>query len=263
VATGHDIRAGFARSGAGGAGGGTVGARGGERFAVSASYVAKADRRRRCSGETRARRSSGRPAAKILAHLPALAARIAEQPDATLAELRGWLLAECGVAVGLVTVWRALRRLGVTLKETNPGGRAGSSGRSRGARRLAGDAAYARSCAVGVPRRELGRHQPDPPLRPRAVRRAGRGGGAARPSQDHHFRCGIAPRWSDRAAGAGRSDERREFPCLCPPVPCAQPARRRHRGHGQSKQPQGARRARSDRGRRRNAAVSAALFAGL
>jgi transposase len=89
-----------------------------ERFSVSPSYVAKADRRRRRTGERRARRSSGRPPAKILAHLPALTERVAAQPDATLAELRGWLLAECGVAVGLVTVWRALKRLGVTLKKS-------------------------------------------------------------------------------------------------------------------------------------------------
>lgn len=92
-----------------------------ERFAVSPSYVAKADRRLRRTGERRPRRSSGRPAAKIVAHLPALAEQVAAQPDATLAELRGWLLAECGVTVGLVTVWRALKRLGVTLKKSRSG----------------------------------------------------------------------------------------------------------------------------------------------
>jgi transposase len=89
-----------------------------ERFSVSPSYVAKADRRRRRTGERRARRSSGRPPAKIVAHLAALTERVAAQPDATLTELRGWLLAECGVSVGLVTVWRALKRLGVTLKKS-------------------------------------------------------------------------------------------------------------------------------------------------
>src|SRR4051812_35344428 len=46
-----------------------------------------------------------------------LTERAAAQPDATLTELRGWLLAECGISVGLVTVWRALKRLGVTLKK--------------------------------------------------------------------------------------------------------------------------------------------------
>jgi transposase len=115
-----------------------------ERFSVSPSYVAKADRRRRRTGERRARRSSGRPPAKIVAHLPALTERVAAQPDATLTELRGWLLAECGISVGLVTVWRALKRLGVNLKKTNPSGRAGPPRCSRGAHRLASDAAQSR-----------------------------------------------------------------------------------------------------------------------
>jgi len=92
-----------------------------ERFSVSPSHVAKADGRWRRTGERRARRSSGRPPAKILVHLPALAERITVQPDATLAELRGWLLAERGAAVGLVTVWRALKRFGVTLKKSKSG----------------------------------------------------------------------------------------------------------------------------------------------
>lgn len=92
-----------------------------ERFSVSPSYVAKADRRRRRTGERRARRSRGRPPAKIMTHLPALAERVTAQPDATLVELRGWLLAERGILVGLVTVWRALKRLGVTLKKSKSG----------------------------------------------------------------------------------------------------------------------------------------------
>jgi transposase len=92
-----------------------------ERFSVSPSYVAKADRRRRRTGERRARRSCGRPPAQIMTHLPALAERVTAQPDATLVELRGWLLAERGISVGLVTVWRALKRLGVTLKKSKSG----------------------------------------------------------------------------------------------------------------------------------------------
>src|SRR3981081_3735846 len=65
-----------------------------ERFSVSPSYVAKADRRRRRSGERRVRRSSGRPPPKIVAHLPALTERVAAQPDATPTEPRGRPVAE-------------------------------------------------------------------------------------------------------------------------------------------------------------------------
>lgn len=88
------------------------------RYGVSVSYVVKATQRRARTGESTARRSLGRPASKMVAHKAALAARVAAQPDATLGELRGWLLAERGVAVGVVTVWRALARLGLTLKKS-------------------------------------------------------------------------------------------------------------------------------------------------
>ena len=70
------------------------------------------------TGETAARRGTGRPPSKIVAHLQSLRERVAAQPDATLGELRGWLLAERGVAVSPVTVWRALAGLGLTLKKS-------------------------------------------------------------------------------------------------------------------------------------------------
>ena len=89
-----------------------------ERLMVSPSYVVKVRQQRDETGETVARRGTGRPPSKIAAHLAPLRERVAAQPDATLGELRGWLLAERGVAVSLVTVWRALARLGLTLKKS-------------------------------------------------------------------------------------------------------------------------------------------------
>ena len=59
-----------------------------------------------------------RPASKSAPHLEPLRERVTARLDATLCELRGWLLAERGVAVSLVTVWRALARLGLTLTES-------------------------------------------------------------------------------------------------------------------------------------------------
>jgi transposase len=91
-----------------------------ERLMVSPSYVVKVRQRRDGTGETEARRGTGRPPSKIAAHLGPLRARVTAQPDATLGELRGWLLAERGVAVAPVTVWRALARLGLTLKTYGP-----------------------------------------------------------------------------------------------------------------------------------------------
>ena len=90
-----------------------------ERMMVSPSYVVKVRQRRDTTGETVARRSSGRPPSKIAPHLAALQERVAGQPDATLGELRGWLLAERGVTVAPVTVWRALGGLGLTLKKSS------------------------------------------------------------------------------------------------------------------------------------------------
>jgi len=89
-----------------------------ERLMVSPSYVVKVRRRRDETGETAARRGTGRPASKIAPHLGLLRERVAAQPDATLGELQGWLLSERGVAVSPVTVWRALARLGLTLKKS-------------------------------------------------------------------------------------------------------------------------------------------------
>jgi transposase len=89
-----------------------------ERLMVSPSYVVKVRRRRDETGETAARRGTGRPASKIAPHLDLLRERVAAQPDATLGELQGWLLSERGVAVSPVTVWRALARLGLTLKKS-------------------------------------------------------------------------------------------------------------------------------------------------
>lgn len=98
-----------------------------ERFKVSPSYVIKARQRLERTGETEARRSRGRPPSKVAIWAPVLAARVAAEPDATLNELRLWLLAEHGAEVGLMTVWRALRRSDLTRKKTTSCGRAGTA----------------------------------------------------------------------------------------------------------------------------------------
>lgn len=89
-----------------------------ERLMVSPSYVVKVRQRRDSAGETVARRGTGRPPSKIAAHLESLRERVGVQPDATLGELQGWLLAERSVSVSPVTIWRALAGLGLTLKKS-------------------------------------------------------------------------------------------------------------------------------------------------
>jgi transposase len=86
-------------------------------FRVSVSYIYKALGRRRATGETTARASGRGPAPKLAPFEPALRARVAEEPDITLAELQSWLLAEHAMKVSVGCLWKQLRRLGLTLKK--------------------------------------------------------------------------------------------------------------------------------------------------
>ena len=60
-------------------------------FQVSVSYIYKALIRRRKTGEVTARRSGCGPKPKLAPHDDALRARVAAEPDITLAELQAWL----------------------------------------------------------------------------------------------------------------------------------------------------------------------------
>jgi transposase len=96
-------------------------------FRVSVSYIYKALGRRRRTGETAARLQRGHLPQKLAAYHQAIRDRVALQPDATLDELRAWLLASHGVSVSQGGMWNALDRLGLTLKKrhntrpSNPG----------------------------------------------------------------------------------------------------------------------------------------------
>src|ERR671913_554782 len=84
--------------------------------------------------------------------LRAAAARVAAGSDATLAELRGWALAEHGVRVSRPVMWKALARMDLTLKKTAARGRAGPRRRGRGAPRLGRGRAAVGPGQAGVPR---------------------------------------------------------------------------------------------------------------
>jgi transposase len=53
---------------------------------------------------------------RLAAYEDALRARVACYPDATIAELQGWLLAERGVSASYSSVWDALNHLNLTYK---------------------------------------------------------------------------------------------------------------------------------------------------
>jgi transposase len=87
-------------------------------FQVSVSYIYKALIRRRLTGETAARQSRGGPRPKLAPHDDALRARVAAEPDITLAELRAWLVAERGIKVSTGCLWNRLQFLGLPLKKS-------------------------------------------------------------------------------------------------------------------------------------------------
>jgi transposase len=89
-----------------------------DTFGVSASWVRRLLQRRRETGSFAALPHAGGPAPKMTPDRCArLIVLVAEQPDATLAELRDRL----GVAVHQSTLCRALARLGLPVKKKSSG----------------------------------------------------------------------------------------------------------------------------------------------
>jgi transposase len=87
-------------------------------YQVSVSYIYKALARRRQTGEIAARPQCSHTPPMLLDYHDALETRLAQVPDATLAELRAWLLREHGVKVSQGAMWSTLRRLGLTRKKS-------------------------------------------------------------------------------------------------------------------------------------------------
>jgi transposase len=97
------------------------------RFGVSVSYVVKARARLRDAGEACARPQRNRVAPRLAPHHGAIRAEVAKRPSATVAELRAWLAAAHGAAVGHAAMWRTLDRLGLTRKKSRSGRRSGTA----------------------------------------------------------------------------------------------------------------------------------------
>jgi transposase len=116
-----------------------------EKYGVSRTWVRALKQRRRETGEIAARRGGGR---KPKIDRPRLAALVAADPDATLAELRERL----GIPCALSAVWKALAALKLTFKKSAAGGRTRPA-RCRGAPRgLARSATGTRPAAARVRR---------------------------------------------------------------------------------------------------------------
>ena len=88
------------------------------RFEVSVSFIYKADLRRRRTGETTAGAQRCRLPLRLEPYRGAILAHIEAHPDATMAELRDWLISEHDVRVCLATVWKTRGRFGLTFKKS-------------------------------------------------------------------------------------------------------------------------------------------------
>src|SRR4051812_34782452 len=96
------------------------------KYTVSASWVRRLVQRHTATGSLAPRRHSpGRPVT-LAPHDARLRALVRDDPDATLAELRQRL----GVAVSISALAVYLRRVRLSFKKSDPGGRAGPAGRA-------------------------------------------------------------------------------------------------------------------------------------
>ena len=89
-----------------------------ETFSVSPAWVRRLKQRRRETGEIAPREGKTGPKPKLSEHSQQLEHLVQECPDATLEELQQKL----SVFVGVTTIWRALKSLGITLKKSHPRG---------------------------------------------------------------------------------------------------------------------------------------------
>jgi transposase len=87
------------------------------RLFVSVSYVSKVLGRRRQTGETTARPQRCHVPPKLAAYRDRIGERVAAFPDATLEELKAWLLGAYGVEASIALIWETLDDLGLTFKK--------------------------------------------------------------------------------------------------------------------------------------------------
>jgi transposase len=120
-----------------------------EKYKVSPSWVRKIKRQRRETGSIEPLTARPGPEPALAAHGGRLRELLQAKPDRTAADCREAL----GVDVAVVTVWRAIRRLGFTHKKSDPRGRAQPARRGRAPAEVArGGGARTRRAKARVPR---------------------------------------------------------------------------------------------------------------
>jgi transposase len=84
---------------------------------VSVSYVSKVLTRRHDTGETEARPQRCHVPGKLAGLFSEIRGYVAARPDATLAEIRSWLLDTHKVSASQTVVWKTLAHLDLTRKK--------------------------------------------------------------------------------------------------------------------------------------------------
>jgi len=111
------------------------------RFGVAPSTVVDLMRHWKATGSCEARRQGGdKRSARIEAHAAHILALIAATPDISLVEIAEHLQVVHGERFVPSVLWRFFERHDITFKKNSARQRAGSTGRGRGARSLAGPA---------------------------------------------------------------------------------------------------------------------------
>src|SRR3954451_9587539 len=116
---------------------------------VSVSYVSKVLSRRRLTGQTQARPQRCHVVPKLNGLLAAIEAQVSNRPDATIAELRAWLLETHKVSASTGLMNKTLAALDLTFKKVPPRGRASAGGCCQGTQRMARAAAQADHVEAG------------------------------------------------------------------------------------------------------------------
>ena len=92
-------------------------------FKVSIAYIYKALGQRRATGIVTAHSRGGTTPVRLAGYETALLEHLRANADATLAELRRWLLETRHVQVSVGCLWNTIARLGWTLKKSHSGRR--------------------------------------------------------------------------------------------------------------------------------------------
>ena len=112
---------------------------------VSVSYVSKVLSRRRLTGQKTARPQCCHVVPKLNRLYPAILTQVTSRPDATIAELRAWLVETHKVSASAGLMSKTLAALDLTFKKIPSRRRASACGRCQGPRRMARAAAEADS----------------------------------------------------------------------------------------------------------------------